>query len=33
MYHLTYICPCFLGWKANIVFEETVIFRTEICDF
>ena len=24
IYHLTYICPSFFGWKGNMIFEETV---------
>ena len=24
---LTYICPSLFGWKENMIFEETVIFK------
>ena len=27
IYHLPYICPSFIGWKENMIFEETVRFR------
>ena len=27
IYHSTYICPSLFGWKENLIFKETVIFK------
>ena len=27
IYHSTYICPSLFGWKENLIFMETVIFK------
>ena len=27
IYHSTYICPTLFGWKENLIFKKTVIFK------
>ena len=33
IYHLKYICPSLFGWKENLIFKETMIFKLQIWDF